>query len=138
MNNVTHADPLTATLVPEDKRLRCLPAHFKREYLRVETTVFNFMSRMCDGYNGGYWAFYEVSNGAFFMAPSGEGNITLTSMNGRSYEVSKLAAGVVVMLFALSILSFDTQEDAIAEQFHLLRDYARSLPEGSKILSLID
>jgi hypothetical protein len=48
------------------------------------------------------------------------------------------ATGITACLFELSHLSFQTQGDAIATHFHLLRDFAIEHQEASAILAAID
>jgi hypothetical protein len=31
--------------------------------------IFAWMDRFCEGYSGGIWSFYTLSNGGAFMAP---------------------------------------------------------------------
>ena len=37
--------------------------------LQLEPVVYGITDRMAEGYDGGYWDFYTLSNGGFYMAP---------------------------------------------------------------------
>src|ERR1700688_1442010 len=40
-----------------------------RPVLRVEDAVYRVMRDLAQEYRGGYWHFYELSNGGLYMAP---------------------------------------------------------------------
>ena len=40
--------------------------------LKLEPYIFHLTSSQAQNYNGGYWDFYKLSNGGFYMAPDGE------------------------------------------------------------------
>ena len=136
---VAEIQSIGATLVPEDRRLGCLPTHFGREMIRVEHTIYAMCERLCSSYRGGLWKYFELSNGGFYMAPDIEGRLQV-AWDGNFYEgeMSADALGIVATLMALSHLSFSTSVDSIAEHFHLLRDYALTHPEQSAIFAAID
>lgn len=139
MNALAISDAkLVAQLVPEHQRLQVLPRHFGRHMLAVEQTVYCFMQRLSPNYQGGYWHYYELSNGGFYMAPQ-EGKLRIrVEGNGFEGEMSGDAAGITVCLFAFSDLSFRTGDDAIARHYHLLRDYALEHGEAQLILDATD
>jgi len=35
-----------------------------------ENLVYLWMKKLCDEYNGGYWTYYKLSNGGYYMAPA--------------------------------------------------------------------
>ena len=58
-----------ATLVPEANRMDVADKHFGIRFpLNVEPMIFQFATQLAPAYSGGYWNFYEISNGGFFMA----------------------------------------------------------------------
>ena len=127
---------VTATKVPDDKRLGFLPKYFGTHLVQVENEIYNFMSALSDDYSGGYWEFYELSNGGAYMAPTGIKFIKVDSPNGFSANLSGEAAGIVACLFAFSNLSFKYPE--IGKWYHLLREYTYDLPEVQLIYKLTD
>ena len=66
------SEPLspTAVLIAQRDRLRALPRHFgAHSMLRVESAVYSAMREIATEYTGGYWHYYDLSNGGFYMAP---------------------------------------------------------------------
>ena len=61
---------ITATRVPDEDRLNFWSRHVGPKYmLSFERHVFGWMRRLCGDYDGGFWEFYELSNGGFYIAP---------------------------------------------------------------------
>ena len=46
--------------------------------LSFERHVFCWMKRLCPHYDGGFWEFYDLSNGGFYIALAGEKKMWLT------------------------------------------------------------
>lgn len=71
---VTEPFILTATVAPDEERLRFWPRYFGSipQWITLEPRVFAWMDRLCAGYSGGIWDFYTLSNGGAFMAPEVE------------------------------------------------------------------
>ncbi len=141
MMTITTYPTLSASLVPEQSRIDCLPSHFGKYMLIAENAIFNIMGELCSTYSGGYWNFFELSNGGFFMAPKADPehkfNIQCDG-NGYDGQMSAEAAGITVTLFAMSRLSFRYQVDTFVDHFHWLREYADSHPEAAEIFAAID
>lgn len=78
------------------------------------------MSRFARTYSGGYWRFFELSNGGFHMSPPDEAYELCIDSNGFEGRMSADAAGITVCLFALSYLSFDYTTDVFICHFHWL------------------
>ena len=56
-------------LVAEDQRTNHTADLFGAYFpLRLEPFVYTMSSRLSDDYSGGYWHFYTLSNGGFYMA----------------------------------------------------------------------
>lgn len=130
--------PITAQQVAEDARIEVLPRHFGRQMLRVEDAVYTFLRHLAVEYRGGFWQFYELSNGGFYMAPQVEPLRVKVSANGYDGQMSADAAGITACLFALSHLSFCIPDETITRHFHLLRDFALEHVEAAAILAAID
>ena len=131
--------PIVATLVPDDKRLSVLPDFFEfRQMLRAESMTFDFMTRLSIDYAGGYWHYYRLSNGGFYMAPAIETPMRVT-WNGNGYEgtMSADAAGIVATLFMLNVMAEDGTE-RMADLYYPLRDFAHEHAESRAIFSAID
>ncbi len=125
--------------VRNDERMQMLPKHFGRDMLTVEYAVYAFMRKLASEYRGGYWTFFELSNGGFYMAPEGENTFQISvDSNGFNGPMSADAAGITACLFALSHLSFQVRNDSVANHYHQLRDFALEHAEAGAILSAID
>ena len=108
--------------------------------LQLEPTVFQFAEHLAAGYHGGYWQFYGLSNGGFYMAPRSDGVFNVSSMNGFEGEMTADALGLTACLYAYSNLSFggDGFAETCAGQYHLLREYMFGHAEVRSILRAID
>ena len=129
---------VTVLRVSDDERVNTLPRHFGRNMMRVEDSVYNYMRQLVREYRGGYWQFYELSNGGFYMAPEMERVKLEVVGNGYSGEMSAEAAGITVCLFAFSHLSFALKDDAMTRHYYQLRDFAIEHAEAGEILSATD
>ena len=134
-------DTITRQQVVDDQRIN-ITADFFGVYfpLRLEPFVYAMTSKLSDDYSGGYWQFYALSNGAFYLAPDSDGRFQVISENGHECLMSADALGITVCLYAYSHLSFGDDEfsDKCARQYHLLRDYMFNHPEARSILGTID
>jgi hypothetical protein len=131
---------IVATIVPEDKRLSILPDFFGfAQMLRAEALAYGWMSKLSIDYTGGYWHYYKLDNGGFYMSPS-EDKPWRIAVHGNGYEstVSTDAAGIIATLFMLGQLCQELQTEAMAEAYHALLDYATEHAEQAAILNAID
>ena len=133
---------VTARVIPPEERGNILPTKFPNSFLHVEMGIFDWMARLCPGYNGGLWELVELSNGGFFMfLPSEEKVHLVNPMNGSEEHLTPEAAGVAVCLIAMSHLSFQRRDDDIANNYYFLRDYmfdGFDKEETAKLLSITD
>jgi hypothetical protein len=107
--------------------------------LHGEYTIYCFMDYLSEDYAGGFWNFYTLSNGGFFMAPDYDKPMRVSVKgNGFDGELSAEAAGIVANLFALSHLAAEIQSDRIIELYHLSREFAFDHPENVMIVMAID
>ena len=134
---------ITATQVQEGRRLAFLPRLFGRHMLYGETLVYRWLDNLSDDYKGGYWEFYDLSNGGGYMAPAHSSELELqVEGNGYSGSMTADAAGIVACLFALGELVASVQQptdrDRLADLYHTLRDFASQHPERQEIMQAID
>ncbi len=134
--------PILATRVEVAERLNTLPKHFGRNMMVVENLVYQFARLLVPEYRGGYWHFFELSNGGFYMAPDREQSMLL-SVEGNGFEgmMTADAVGVTICLFALSHCSFrfaDDPNEVFARHFELLREFSYLHAEGPSISAAID
>lgn len=109
--------------------------------LRLEPFIFDVTRKLSDEYRGGYWEFYALSNGSFYMALNSDRIFRVVCQNGFEGNLSADALGITACLYAYSHLSFskiDGFADMCGRQYHLLRDYMLQHPEVAGILRAID
>lgn len=134
---------LTATVVPDEQRLRFWPQYFGAipQWVLLEPRIFAWLDRLCTEYSGGIWQFYTLGNGGAFMAPEedyGEKWTLFNRMNGNGAELSAQAAGIVCCLLEYRHHACRTECDAMTEHYYCLRDYALAHVECRAIMSIID
>ncbi len=136
---MTDSGKVEAYPVSEHARMGTLPRHFGQHMSIVEGRIFDLMSEFCAAYEGGFWQFYELSNGGFYMAPRLDRAEIHVPSNGYRGQMSADAAGIMVCLFTFSLLSFEYQQEPVfSRHFYRLRDYALGHPEGTQIFAAID
>jgi len=131
-------EQIQAHQVHDEARLETLPRHFGRHMLTVESAVYGFMRQLAKDYSGGYWHFYELSNGGFYMAPECEPLTLRVDSNAYAGRMSAQAAGITACLFAFSHLSFRIPDEVVTRHYYQLRDFALEHPEAGAILAAID
>ena len=133
--------PVTRELVPEDRRLAVTEKLFGLHFpMQLEPVIYGITDRMAEGYSGGYWEFYTLSNGGFYMAPSDDRVFHITCDNMFEGDLSADALGIVACLYAFSHLSFSDGRFArvCACHFHMLRSFMYEHPEVKSILQATD
>ncbi|AZK89887.1 antirestriction protein [Xanthomonas oryzae] len=143
MNTTATLHVVTASAVPEDKRLDFLPAFFGPSLMLYgEALVYKWMGRLSRHYSGGLWQFHTLSNGGRYMAPTTPERLRITvAGNEFDGELSADAAGIVATLFALGQLAAteaDDTRDQFVYLFHWLREYAAEHAEARLIFRAID
>ena len=130
---------ITATKVADEDRLNFWLRHVgMAKMLAFERHVYCWMRRLCPHYDGGYWNFYDLSNGGFYIAPADEKKMWLTwPGNYFNDEMSADAAGIVVTLYALNDFA-EQISPAFGEKHRQLYDYIESHPEAQAIYAAID
>ena len=132
---------VTAGLVPEEQRTPFTAKLFGFDFsMRLEPTVFDMAGRLAAQYHGGYWLFYALSNGGFYMAPRSDTTFIVSCENGYEGKLSADALGIAACLYAYSHLSFGQGDFAAlcGQHYHLLRDFMMEHREAGAILRAID
>jgi len=130
---------ITSSVVPDELRLNVLPRYLGRHFLQGEALVYDWAGRLCHTYDGGFWNFFTLSNGSFYMAPANLGRVHVRwHLNGYNDSMGADAFGIVVTLFALCHLAEKTRDDAIINRYHELRTFATQHVEAANILRVID
>jgi hypothetical protein len=112
-----------AARIVEGDRLRALTRHFRvQSMLRVESAVYAAMRDLAPEYQGGYWHYYELSNGGFYMAPDASAPFEVSvGGNGFRGSLSPDVAGIVASLFGINRVANAGCQKCI-EHYYLLRD----------------
>lgn len=102
--------------------------------------IFQFATQLAFAYGGGYWNFYTLSNGGFFMAPKLDESFRVIADNGYEGTMSADALGITACLYAFSNLSFDEGPfgETCTEHYHWLYELAIVHSEASAIRAAID
>jgi hypothetical protein len=138
---ISNSNIITRQLVAEDQRTIVTADLFGVYFpLQLEPFIFSMASRLSEDYGGGYWLFFTLDNGGFYMAPDSDRRFQVSSENGWEGFMSADAFGIAVCLFAYSNLSFGSGQfaETCAEQYHLLRGYMMDHDEAGTILAVTD
>jgi hypothetical protein len=134
-------EPIQVTLVPEDRRLSVPEKLFGHHFLAIENAVYYFANNLSPDYQGGYWDFYTLSNGGFYMTPSGTDSYHLSCDNFFEGDLLANAFGITCCFYAYSHLSFSEDEGLSAlctRHYHWLREAILDHPDGGKIFAATD
>ena len=141
MNTQSTLTVVTREFVPEDRRMaiveRLFGVHFP---LQIEPVVYGITERMAPEYHGGYWDFYTLSNGGFYMAPATDSIFHVICDNYFEGDLSGDALGITACLYAYSHLSFTEGRfgRVCACHYHRLREFMFEHPEMRAILGATD
>lgn len=134
---------ITRQLVADNQRLHIVERYFNLHFpLAIEPAIYTFADHLAEDYRGGYWQFYTLSNGGFYMAPMADNPFQVSCDNGYEGLLSADAFGMVCCLYAYSHLSFSNKPTSLSplctKQFHALREYALDHAESAAILAAMD
>lgn len=123
----------------ESKRLEFLPRFVGKHFMAYEGFIFNRMREDAEKYNGGFWEYYALSNGGFYMGLDQSEPLTMQCI-GNYFEgtMSADAASIGVNLFALNAFAWQLDPDKFSEAYRQLRDYALQHDEAAQIMAYID
>ena len=132
---------ITRQLVKDNDRVNHTAGIFGVHFpMRLEPFVYSVTDSIANEYNGGYWEFYSLSNGGFYMAPVSDSIFHVSCDNGFEGNLSADALGITACLYAYSHLSFSDDDfaETCAQQYHWLREYMLEHFEVRGILGAID
>jgi hypothetical protein len=132
---------ITRTLAAEADRMAFVDKLFGLSYvLQLEPIVFRFAEQLAENYDYGYWEFFSLSNGGFYMAPRSATVFNVSADNGFEGQMTADALGIVACLYSYSNLPFDEGAfaETCAEHYHLLREFIFGHVEVRSILKAID
>ena len=132
---------ITCRRIASNQRVKVTAELFGLAFpMRLEPAIFSIAGNLAAEYDGGYWEFYKLSNGGFYMAVASDKQFVVSSENGYEGSISGNALGLVACLYAYSHLSFGEGafSEVCAEQYHLLREFALDHAEAGSIMQAID
>ena len=138
---ISDTNIMSRQLVADDQRTNVTADLFGVYFpIQLEPFIYSMSSQLSEDYGGGYWEFYTLSNGGFYLAPDSEGQFQVVCPNGWEGFMSADAFGITVCLFAYSNLSFGSGQfaETCAEQYHLLREFMMDHAEARAILAATD
>lgn len=106
--------------------------------IKFTELCYAFARKFSQDYGGDFWHWYTQSDGGFFVCPQTEKTYRI-EVNSNYYqgEMSAQALGMTVSLYALCVLA-ESGHDFFIENYHRLRGFALSHPEGMAIAGAID
>ncbi|MFO9250761.1 antirestriction protein [Legionella pneumophila serogroup 8] len=133
------ATTIQAVAVNDNQRLFFLSKYFGNKMMIAENGIFNALGKLCSGYTGGFWNYYELSNGGFYMAPCLDEKLELfVESNGYKGVLSADAAGIVACLYVINQFCWKYKSEKMINHYYLLRDFAAEHTETSEIYAAID
>ena len=133
---------ITRQLVPDNLRMKTVNDLFGLYFpMRIEPFIYAMAEELGHEYRGGWWQFYTISNGGFYMAPDFDGMFNVSCENGFEGPMSGDSLGITACLYSYSHLSFSDNEGLASictSHYHLLRDYAFESPQVVSIMQAID
>lgn len=132
--------PIIATRVTTDRdRMLCLPAIAGVRCVLLETTIYDTLRRLSIDYgDGGYWHFYKLSNGGFYMAPDADKPFRIVNENYFEGEVSANTAGLIACAAAYTDLSFLSSAECFINAYYRLSDFIFQHPDAAMIRAALD
>jgi len=111
--------------------------------VRGEGIIYAWMRQLSRDYTGGYWEFFDLTNGGFFVAPQRSSHLWVeVDGNGFAGYMAPETAGIVATLFALGQFCAEYQGQAAGDHFivlyHALREFALDHAHAQQILAAID
>ncbi|MEO0510820.1 MAG: antirestriction protein [Verrucomicrobiota bacterium] len=133
---------ITKTECPTGLRMDFLPNAVGGnivQCVKYEHLTFAFMDKASPDYGSGFWNFYSLSNGGFYMAPEIDGDIRMEwEDNYFEGKMSADAAGISISLLAQNYFAWHVNRERFADKYHQLLDYAAQHKEAPAIYRFID
>ncbi|HCN72215.1 MAG TPA: antirestriction protein [Pusillimonas sp.] len=135
-----HDLQIHVTEITEEQRFGFTSKLFgERAFIEGEIAVYQWMRQLCTTYNGGYWRFFGLSDGGYFMQPDVEEPLRLVwPLNWSDEVVSAQAAGIVATMFGLSQVLESYPDELVIDNYHKLREFLGQHPESRAMFRLID
>lgn len=130
---------ITATLIEHPgQRLQCLPNLVGDRHMVLLRTIHDMMSGMTDEDTRGFWNYYTLSNGGFFMAPKSDKTFDISCDNGFEHEVTADTAGIIACAAAYSHLSMLEDSATFGTAYKLLAHFIFQHRDAGIIRAALD
>ena len=138
-------------------RIAALPVAYGTNYIQFEGTLYNLASAQIAGYEGGYWDFWKLENGALLLSLEnrpdllGDDGLVGVRVNTNGYDgrMSLDAACLALNIAAANLMMWveadrvkferETQSYKLAKlQWTQLQEYGYKHSEAAKIFAALD
>jgi len=120
-------------------RLEFLPHYVGKKFIQYEALVYDHMRKASKQYDSGYWEYYTLSNGGFYMELQEGERFEMECLSNYYHgEMSAEAASIAVNLCVQNVFAWQVDAEKFSEAFHFLRDYAGQHAEAREIFGFID
>jgi hypothetical protein len=139
-------------------RLAAMPMAYGNNFVQFEGTLYNLAALQLGGYEGGYWDFWKLENGALFLCLSSDTmksehpdglfdyRVNTNGYEGRmSLEAASLALNIaaanLMLWFEFEKLNGDRESPAyrLANlQYTRLQEFGFKHPEAAAIFAALD
>ena len=108
--------------------------------MHYENEIYNKLGEASKGqYQGGYWQYYTLSNGGFYMELDDDMRFDMECLsNYYNGEMSAQAASIAVNLCVQNAFAWQIEAEKFSEHFYQLRVFATGHEEANTILGFID
>jgi hypothetical protein len=96
------------------------------------------MQRIVPEFRAGYWHFFELSNGGFYMAPDIDAAQARSLTSAQLRQMTAEAVGIAACLLAFRELSSQIQNGVMARHYFQLREFATGHAEANEIFAVVD
>jgi hypothetical protein len=135
----TETQSIEKTLVPANERLDFLPHFTGNHFMTYESMIYTKMGEFAPEYNGGFWDYYTLSNGGFFMSLDEDKRFSVDcASNYYQGEMSAEALSIGVNLLVQNAFAWQIDSEKFSEAFHRLRYFAIEHKECSEIMGFIN
>lgn len=142
------AAEILRTVVPDDRRLAFMPAHWGRGFLmiKIESRIYAYAEKALPGYRGGYWDFVQCSNGAGYLRTGDPAAIIhwqgigefCTADVAITMDGACLALTAVALNHELSHLPENDTRDSLIREWDLLMEVTRQHPDADALYAILD
>ncbi len=136
---------ITRKIVEGKSRTGILPRYIGNQFMHFERMIYGYAEHFVEGYQGGFWSFYSLSNEGFYMSLDSDKEFTFTNPdNYFSESMDADTMSIIINLYVYNHLAFkfEHQNSVASARFTKLylhlNDYASEHPNAATIFRAID